>query len=84
MATKGIAVTPGFRPMTHPITLATSPTTAVRMPMKEIAAMKHGHPPPQCGGGQQAKRTFQPMEKKWRKASMPEMSSISPSSFFDG
>lgn len=47
MATNVIAVTPGFRPITHPITLAISPTTAVSIPMKTIAARKHGHPPPQ-------------------------------------
>ena len=64
MATKVMAVTPGLRPMTQPIAPATSPTTIVRMPIKAIAARKHGRPPPMCGGGQIAKSTFHPTEKK--------------------
>ena len=64
MATNVIAVTPGLMPMTQPITFAISPTTAVRMPIKQIDATKHGSPPQMCGGGQHAKRTFQPIEKK--------------------
>ena len=84
MATNVIAVTPGFSPITHPIAPAISPTTAVSAPIKAMAARKQGMPPPQCGGGQQAKRTFHPTEKKWRAASTPLMSSISPSSFLEG
>lgn len=84
MATKVMAVTPGLRPITHPMTLAISPTTAVRAPMKQMAAIKQGIPPPQCGGGQHEKSTFHPIDRKWRAASTPEMSSISPSSFLVG
>ena len=47
MATNVIAVTPGFRPITHPITVAISATKAVRRPMKQMAARKQGMPPPQ-------------------------------------
>ena len=64
IATKVMAVTPGLRPMTQPITPAISPTIAVNAPMKQIAAIKHGMPPPQWGGGQQENRSFQPIEKK--------------------
>jgi len=46
MATKVMAVTPGLRPITHPIAPATSPTIAVSAPIKQIAAIKHGIPPP--------------------------------------
>ena len=64
MATKVIAVIPGLSPMTQPIAPATSPTMAVRAPMKKREARKHGMPPPLCGGGHNAKQTFQPIEKK--------------------
>ena len=46
MATKVIAVTPGFSPMTHPIEPAISPTTAVSAPINAMAARKQGMPPP--------------------------------------
>ena len=47
IATKVIAVTPGLMPITQPITDAISPTMAVSPPMKQIATIKQGHPPPQ-------------------------------------
>jgi len=84
IATKVMAVTPGLRPITQPITPAISPTAAVRAPMKHMAAMKHGIPPPQCGGGVHANKSFHPIEKKCKTASIAVISSIIPSSFFLG
>ena len=45
-ATKVMAVTVGFKPMTQPKSSANSPTIAVVMPMKASATPKHGSPPP--------------------------------------
>jgi hypothetical protein len=46
MATKVIAVTPGFIIITHPIKLATWATIRVHRPMKTRAITKAGKPPP--------------------------------------
>ena len=45
IATKVMAVTPGLRPITQPMRLATSATMAVTTPMKPRAMKKQAHPP---------------------------------------
>ena len=75
---------PGLSPITQPIRAATSPTIAVTIPMKVRAAKKHGTPFQMWGGGQKAKSTFHPTERKWRRASPGVTSVISPSSLFYG
>lgn len=42
---KVIAVTPRFKPKTHPNKVATSPKMAVTSPKKISEQMKHAHPP---------------------------------------
>ena len=79
-ATNVIAVTADLRPRTHPKRLANSPTIAVTKPIKARATMKANHPPPHLLGGITAKRTFHPIEQKWKTASKPVTSSIFPSS----
>lgn len=44
IATKVMAVTPGLRPITQPINVATSATIAVTTPMPARAAKKHAQP----------------------------------------
>jgi len=83
-ATKVIAVIDSGIPRTHPKRLANSATINVTKPIKHRAIMKHGHPPPQCGGGIIAKKSFHPMLKRCMKPSNTEILSISPSSFFVG
>ena len=68
-ATIVIAVIDGSSPMTHPRSPATDPTTAVMIPIRESATMKAGAPFPIPGGGTMAKRSFQPINEKWKRAS---------------
>jgi hypothetical protein len=83
-ATKVIAVTAGLSPITHPKRLANSPTTAVTIPMNIRESTKEDFPLLYLAGGISAKNTFHPMEMKCMKASNPEISSTSPSSFIYG
>ena len=64
IATKVIAVTEFYKPMTHPSIVATSPTMAVIIPMKVKAMKNAGTPFPIYAGGTKAKRTFQNMLAK--------------------
>lgn len=72
-ATKVMAVIDGGRPTTHPKRLANSATTKVTKPMKHRAIKKHGHPPPQCGGGMRAKNSFHPIQNRCIKPSILEI-----------
>ena len=83
-ATKVMAVTPCLRPTTQPNRLANSPTMAVTAPMKHSAIMKLSFPLNMWFGGMKAKRSFQPMAKKWNTASEVEMGSITLLSSIDG
>jgi hypothetical protein len=69
MATIVIAVIYGGRPMTHPITPATSPTTPVIIPMNESAMINAGFPPPHLIGGTIENISFQKMIKNYKMAS---------------
>ena len=75
MATNVMAVTDGSKPATHPRTVATSPTTAVTIPINDKAMRKAGIPPPIFGGGTRANNTFHPIVAKCIKASPSETSS---------
>ena len=64
IATRVMAATDGFKPITHPRTVATSPTTAVTIPINARAIQNAGIPPPILAGGTRAKSTFQPIHAK--------------------
>ena len=68
-ATRVIPVTDGFRFITHPKTVATSPTTVVIAPIKAKATTKEAHPPQTCLGGTRAPNTFQKIAKNCHTAS---------------
>jgi len=74
MATMVIAVICGYRPTTHPIASATSPTTPVIIPINDSAMMKAGFPPPHLIGGTIAKKSFQVMIRNYIIASNNETS----------
>ena len=57
-ATKVIAVTSGFNPMTHPKRFANSATIAVIIPMKTSEITKASHPPQAFGGGTRANSNY--------------------------
>jgi len=59
MATIVIAVICGYRPTTHPIASATSPTRPVIIPMNESAIIKAGFPSPHLIGGTKENKSFQ-------------------------
>ena len=68
-ATIVIAVIDGSRPMTHPRSPATDPTTAVIMPISVNATANAGTPPFIFGGGTIENKSFQPIKEKWNIAS---------------
>lgn len=59
MATIVIPVTAGFRFITQPRIVATSPTIVVTKPIKRRATMKAAQPPQVLRGGTRAEKTFQ-------------------------
>lgn len=59
MATMVIPVTAGFRLMTQPRMVATSPTMVVTIPIKRSATAKAPQPPQDLRGGTRAENTFQ-------------------------
>jgi len=83
-ATKVMAVIAEGNPMVQPKRFANSPTMAVMMPMKSKATPKVTHPLPMRAGGMQAKTTFHPIVRKWKKASEPFTGWIIPSSSTPG
>jgi hypothetical protein len=70
-ATNVIAVAAGFRPITHPNNVATSPTKAVTIPINAKETRKASHPLHLFGGGINAKNNFQPIVQKCKNASTP-------------
>lgn len=79
-ATIVIAVTDWGIMKQHPIRLANSPTMSVTRPIQMRAPVNAAHPLQYFGGGIVAKTSFQPIAQKWKKASSPSISSMSPSS----
>jgi len=75
-ATNVIAVAAGFKPITHPNNVATSPTRAVTIPINAKDTRKASHPFHLLGGGIIAKNNFQPIVQKCKNASNPETSII--------
>ena len=75
IATRVMPVTAGFRPITHPKTVATSPTIVVMIPIRARAIPKAAHPPQMCLGGTNAPNTFQNIARKWNKAAPHDTSS---------
>lgn len=63
-ATKEMAVTAGLSPITHPKSVANSPTMAVTIPMKAREIEKEYHPPPYLAGGTRENRSFHPTDAK--------------------
>lgn len=80
MATNVIAVTDSFKNMLHPRIVAASATTAVMVPIKQIATKKAAQPPYIFTGGIHEKRTFHPMVAKCMNDSNPVTSATIKSS----
>jgi hypothetical protein len=64
-----MAVIEALRPITHPRTVATSPTMKVTAPIIARAITNAGKPLPILAGGIIAKTTFQPMVTKFKRPS---------------
>jgi len=83
-ATNVMAVTDGLIPKMQPNNVATSPTTAVTIPIAASAITKHNQPPHMWGGGTIEKNSFHPIVARCMKASIASISLISPSSSLVG
>lgn len=68
-ATIVIAVIYGYKPITHPIASATSPTMPVIIPTNVSAIMNAGLPPPHLIGGTKENNNFQGTRQNCNKAS---------------